>query len=134
MTLDSILDELQKSVPDCVAAGVVDLESSKLLSVTTANSHPSEVLDLVAAATGELFKSEKVRQVERALRQAPSVGEGARDCFNEVLVTSEDFLHLFRRCAQRRDIVLVTVCRRKANIGVTLNRTRMLAPRIEAVL
>ena len=54
----NIETELQKtisSVPDCIAAGYIDLDSGMVLGMKTVDSHPIEVLNLVAAATADLF-------------------------------------------------------------------------------
>lgn len=56
MSLDSALNKAQASVPECVAVGYVDMSTGMLLGVKTVDSHPQEVLDLVAAATADLFQ------------------------------------------------------------------------------
>jgi hypothetical protein len=38
-------------IPECVAAGYVDMATGMLLAVNTVDSHPQEVLDTVSAAT-----------------------------------------------------------------------------------
>ena len=60
MSLDSVLTQAAASVPECLAAGYVDAASGMLLSIRTVDSHPREVIDLVAAATADLggFKPE----------------------------------------------------------------------------
>ncbi|MGW6424554.1 hypothetical protein ACWF82_17930 [Nocardia sp. NPDC055053] len=54
--LGATVKSLRTEVPDCVAAGVIDLSTSMLLSVETVDNHPPEVLDLLAAATLDLFQ------------------------------------------------------------------------------
>ena len=49
MSLDSALSKAQQDVPECVAVGYVDMSTGMLLGVRTLDSHPTEVLDLVAA-------------------------------------------------------------------------------------
>jgi hypothetical protein len=56
MSLDKALVQAQSDIPECVASGYVDMSTGMLLGVKTVDSHPSEVLDLVAAATGDLFR------------------------------------------------------------------------------
>jgi hypothetical protein len=43
--LDDALQRAMTSVPDCLAAGFVDLNSGMILSIKTVDSHPSEVFD-----------------------------------------------------------------------------------------
>ena len=57
MSVDTILVKLMNDVPKAVAAGVVDMGTGMLLGVKTVDSHPQEVLDLVAAATKAPKKS-----------------------------------------------------------------------------
>jgi hypothetical protein len=59
-TLDTVLQKSVTSVPDCVAAGYVDLASGMLLGVKTVDSHPQEVIELLAAATADLFQGPSV--------------------------------------------------------------------------
>jgi len=134
MGLDTVINDIQTSVPDCVAVGVVDMGTGMLLSVKTVDSHPSEVLDLVAAATGDLFQGENVRTIERMFRQSRGVEEDGRSYFQEMLIMSENLLHVFQRCPSRQDMVVVTVCRNKVNLGMALSKTRMMVSKVEAEL
>ena len=43
MSLDATLQKAVTSIPECVAAGFVDLASGMVLSIKTVDSHPSEV-------------------------------------------------------------------------------------------
>jgi hypothetical protein len=65
MSIDKALATAQSEVPECVAVGYVDMVSGLLLAVKTVDSHPSEVLDLVAAATGDLFQGKNVMEIEK---------------------------------------------------------------------
>ena len=47
--LDDTLQRALTSIPECVAAGFVDLASGMVLSIKTVDSHPSEVFDMLAA-------------------------------------------------------------------------------------
>jgi hypothetical protein len=48
--LDTMLQRAVTSVPDCVAAGYVDLSSGMILGMKSVDSHPSQVVELLAAA------------------------------------------------------------------------------------
>ena len=50
MSFSAAIKSAQSNVPECVAVGYVDMTTGMLLDVNTVDSHPSEVLDLVAAA------------------------------------------------------------------------------------
>ena len=53
----------------------VDTKTGMLLGVKTVDSHPQEVLDLVAAATGDLFQGNNVATIEKLFRQSRGVKE-----------------------------------------------------------
>jgi len=65
MSLDATLQRAVTSIPECVAAGFVDLASGMVLSIKTVDSHPSEVFELLAAATADLFQGPNVQAIER---------------------------------------------------------------------
>jgi hypothetical protein len=52
------LQQAITTIPECVAGGYVDLDSGMVLSVKTVDSHPAEVMDLLAAATSDLFEGQ----------------------------------------------------------------------------
>lgn len=126
MSLDTTLRDAQRNIPDCIAAGVVDIETGMLLGIKTVDSHPSEVIDLVAAATGELFQGENVVAIERAFKRIRGTMDDDHHYFQEIVVFSDNLLHLFQRCRRNTNVVLVTVCRKKANLGMTLVKARGL--------
>ena len=64
MQLESTIQKVIRDIPECVAAGYVDMATGMLLAVRTIDSHPREVLDLVAAATADLFQGSTVTAIE----------------------------------------------------------------------
>ncbi|MEM1034231.1 MAG: hypothetical protein AAF928_03905 [Myxococcota bacterium] len=134
MSLEHMINDVQSSVPECLAIGIVDMHTGMLLSVRTVDSHPSEVLDLVAAATGDLFQGDNVRTIERMFRESRGVPEDGRSYFQEILVLSDNLLHVFQRCQRHQNLVVVTVCRNKVNLGMALSKTRMMLPKLEAAI
>ncbi|GFJ86507.1 hypothetical protein Prum_001490 [Phytohabitans rumicis] len=62
--ITNTVKELRQNVPDCVAAGMVDMSTGMLLAVDTVDSHPGEVLDLLAAATFDMFQGRNVVMIE----------------------------------------------------------------------
>ncbi|MBD9535179.1 hypothetical protein ATCM_12130 [Stenotrophomonas sp. ATCM1_4] len=135
MSLDTTLQQAVASVPECVAAGYVDISSGMLLSVRTVDSHPREVLDLVAAATADLYQGPNIRSIEQMFRRARGLQEqeGAH-YFQEIIVNSENLIHIFMRGKRYPDYVMVFVCRRTANLGMALTRSRLAMPGIEAAI
>lgn len=132
MSLDTALAKAQGSVPECVAAGYVDMSTGMLLGVRTVDSHPQEVLDLVAAATADLFQGQSVTAIEKMFRKGRGHGEDGKHYFNEILVFSDNLLHVFLRSKKHRDQALVFVCRGSVNIGMALTKSRQALGDVEA--
>jgi hypothetical protein len=109
--------------PDCVAAGMVDMSTGMLLAYETVDSHPAEVLDLLAGATLDLFQGRTVVMIEDIFKQRRGVVSN-QHYFQEILVNSENLTHLFIRMNIRQDIVAVVVCRRTVNVGMLFAQTR----------
>lgn len=134
MSLDAALSKAQTSVPECVAAGYVDMTTGMLLGVKTVDSHPQEVLDLVSAATADLFQGQSVSSIERLFRKSRGQGEDGMHYFKEILVFSENLLHVFMRCKVSTDQAVVFVCRKNVNIGMALVKSRAELAKIEAAI
>jgi hypothetical protein len=132
MSLDTTLAKAQQSVPECVAAGYVDMSTGMLLGVKTVDSHPQEVLDLVAAATADLFQGQSVTAIEKLFRRSRGQSEDGNHYFREIVVFSENLLHVFLRSKKRKDQALVFVCRGSANIGMVLSKSRQSLADVEA--
>ena len=95
MSLENALAQAQGSIPECVAAGYVDMSTGMLLGVKTVDSHPQEVLDLVAAATADLFQGQSVSTIEKMFRRSRGQAEDGSHYFREILVFSDNLLHVF---------------------------------------
>lgn len=134
MSLENVLKKVQSSVPECLAAGVVDMETGMLLSMRTVDSHPSEVIDMLAAATGELFQGENVTMIENTFKRIRGVKDDGHHYFQEILIFSDNLLHLFQRCKKNANVVLVTVCRKKANVGMVMVKARSMMEEIDRAI
>jgi hypothetical protein len=132
MSLDTALANVQKTVPECVAVGYVDIKTGMLLGVKTVDSHPQEVLDLVAAATGDIFQGPNVAAIEAMFKKVRGVKDDGHHYFQEIFVLSDNLIHVFQRAKRNEDMVLVTVCRVSANLGMVLSKTRAALSGVEA--
>ena len=132
MSLDTAITKAQQSIPECVAAGYVDMSTGMLLGVKTVDSHPQAVLDLVAAATADLFQGQSVSAIEKLFRRSRGQSETGDHYFREIIVFSENLIHVFLRSKKQRDQAAVFVCRANANVGMVLTKTRGLLADIES--
>ncbi len=132
--LDNMLQKAVTSIPDCVAAGYVDLASGMVLSIKTVDSHPAEVFELLAAATTDLFQGPNVSAIEKIFRKARGLPENnEHHYFQEIVVNSDNLIHVFIR-GKRQQQVACFVCRKSANLGMVLTKSRLAMPEIEAAL
>ncbi|MHB8252620.1 MAG: hypothetical protein ACYDEV_02705 [Acidiferrobacter sp.] len=132
--LESALQNGIATVPECVAAGYVDLSTGMLLGVKTVDSHPREVLELLAAATGDMFQGTNVVTIEKMFKKSRGLQDDGHHYFNEMIVNSDNLIHIFLRGKKNEDHVLTLVCRKSANLGMALSKSRSLMPEIEAAL
>lgn len=132
MSLDKELSNAVASVPECVAAGYVDLSTGMLLGVKTVDSHPAEVLEVVAAATADLFQGTNVTIIENMFKKSRGAEMDDHHYFQDMIVTSDNLLHLFLRSKANQNHVVVFVCRKSANMGMALTKARASLPAMEA--
>ena len=118
-----LVKTLRTEVPDCVAAGMVDMATGMLLAYETVDSHPAEVLDLLAGATLELFQGRNVIMIEDLFKEWRGV-ENDQHYFQEILVNSDNLTHLFIRINASQDVVAVAVCRKSGNVGMLFAQAR----------
>ncbi len=132
--LDDALQRSLTSIPDCLAAGFVDLSSGMVLSIKTVDSHPSEVFDMLAAATSDLFQGPNVVAIEQVFKKARGLPENVdQHYFQEIIVNSDNLIHVFLR-GKRQQQVICFVCRKGANLGMVLTKARMAMPEVEAAM
>lgn len=125
MSLDNALSAAMNTIPECVAAGYVDMSSGMLLGVKTLDSHPQEVLDMVAAATADMFQGPTVVEVENSFKKSRGNNDGDHHYFQEFLVFSDNLIHVFLRTKKYPDHVVVFITRKSANVGMVLAKSRM---------
>ena len=130
--LDAALQKAIAMVPECVAAGYVDLSSGMLLGVKTVDSHPREVLELLAAATSDMFQGQNVVTIEKLFKKARGLKDDGHHYFNEIIVNSDNLIHVFARGKANEEHVITFVCRKTANMGMVVTKVRSSLPEIEA--
>ena len=132
MSLDTELQKAISAVPECLAAGYVDLTSGMLIGIKTVDSHPSEVMDFLAAATSDLFQGPNVVSIENAFKKARGTEADKRHYFREVIVLSENLVHVFMRSKTNGEHVAGFVCRKSVNLGMALTKARSAMEGLEA--
>lgn len=132
MSLDSALSEVVRAVPDCIAAGFVDMSTGMILGIKTVDSHPQEVIDVLAAATGDLFQGSNVVTIEKLFKKTRGIPDNDDShYFNEFIALSQNLVHVFIRGKRDVNTSLVVVCRAGANLGMVLSKTRGAIAEVE---
>jgi hypothetical protein len=123
MSADSMVSEALATVPKAVAAGIVDMGTGMLLAVKTTDSHPQDVLDMLAAATKDLFEGDTVMSIEDTFKKIRSDSTPSH-YFKEIIVNSENLIHIFARVKSDPSIILAVVTRIDANLGMVMTKAR----------
>ncbi len=129
--LNAAIQNAIQSIPECLAAGYVDMSTGMLLGVKTVDSHPSEVLDMLAAATADLFQGTNIVAIEKLFKRARGLPDSDHHYFQEMLIFSDNLLHVFIRCKTYPNHVVCFVCRKSVNIGMALAKSRLAMPALE---
>ncbi len=129
--ISNTLKEFRQNVPDYVGCGFVDMSTGMLLAVDTVDNHPSEILDVVAAATADLFRGKNVMQIESLWNQVRGVTDGG-NYFREILVNSDNLVHLFMRSTSNPDVAAVIICTRQVSIGMLFAQARAVMREFDA--
>lgn len=125
MSLDKALQTAMAGIPECLASGYVDMETGMVLAVHTVDSHPQEVIDTLAAATADLFQGASVTHIENIFKKARGAEKDESHYFQEMFIFSENLLHVFMRTKTYPNHVVCFVCRKNANPGMVLTKSRM---------
>jgi len=134
MSLNDVLGQAVGTIPECVAGGYVDLATGMLLAIKTVDSHPREVMDILAAATADLFQGTNVLTIESMFKKARGLAQDGHHYFQEMVINSDNLVHVFMRGKQNEDHVACFVCRRSVNMGMALTKARQALPAIEAAV
>jgi hypothetical protein len=129
--LNSALQSAITSIPECLAAGYIDLTSGMLLGIRSVDSQPTEVVELLSAATADLFQGTNVRMIETMFKKARGLKDDGHHYFQEIIINSDNLIHVFIR-GKNEEQVACFVCRKSANLGMALTKARSSMPALEA--
>ncbi|HEY6022000.1 MAG TPA: hypothetical protein VIY48_19685 [Candidatus Paceibacterota bacterium] len=131
--LNNALQTASASIPECLAAGYIDLASGMLLGIKSVDSQPTEVVELLAAATADLFQGVNVKMIESIFKKARGLQDDGHHYFQECLINSDNLIHVFIR-GKNEEHVSCFVCRKSANMGMVLTKSRSAMPLLEAAV
>ena len=131
--LNNALQTASAAIPECLAAGYIDLASGMLLGIKSVDSQPTEVVELLAAATADLFQGTNVKMIESIFKKARGLQEDGHHYFQEIIINSDNLIHVFIR-GKNEEQVACFVCRKTANLGMALTKARSSMPALEAAM
>jgi hypothetical protein len=105
------------------------------VALKTVIALPDKVIDLLAASTAELFNGPNVSMVESMLKQAHGIrGDDHHHYAQEIIVNSDNLIHVFLRGKQNQEHIIVFVCRNTVSLGMALTQARIALPAIETAV
>ncbi len=125
--LAEALHVARTAIPDCIAAGYIDIRTGTLVHMTSLDAHPPQIASLLAAATTDLYLGPNVTKIESLFKVERGLTEDGTHYFEDFIVTSANWVHVFMRCCDEQHVACF-VCRRSANLGMVLNRARSVMP------
>jgi hypothetical protein len=131
--LNDALQAATAAIPECLAAGYIDLASGMLLGIKSVDSQPTEVVELLAAATADLFQGPNVKMIESIFKKSRGLSEDGHHYFQEIIINSDNLIHIFIR-GKNEEQVACFVSRKSANLGMVLTKSRSSMPSVEASL
>lgn len=127
------LDRLLRAVPHGVAAAVVDLKSGATLAARAFERGFERDIDLLAVGAIEYFHGASLTTLESLDLGFDEAPGAHREAVQKVIVQSRNLLYIFLRAQTRPDLILATVCRANANLGIVLMIARDALQEIEGV-
>lgn len=127
MKRDDVIDSVRQAVPECLAAGAVDLATGMLLAVRADAGRSGDAIDLLAASADDFLGGPRLAQLARAFSDGGATVQ-------EVIVVADAVVFVFQRFRRRPGVALVTVSRASANLGMVLARARQSLTAVESVL
>src|SRR5689334_14821485 len=116
--VNNTLKAFRRDVPEYLGSGVVDLSTGMLLDADTVDDHPRDILDMLAAATADMFEGRTITQIEQMWRDYRGTHDDGGHYFQEILIYSHSLVHLFMRSPSNPELVAAVICRRTVNIGM----------------
>jgi hypothetical protein len=89
---------------------------------------------MLAAATSDMFQGPNVVAIERMFKKARGVKDDGQHYFQEMIVNSDNLIHVFVRARASQEQVACFVCRKSANLGMVLTKVRGVMGEIETSL
>ena len=133
MSLQTICESIYSDVNGAIAVAVVDLSSGMPLQVYHRVSYfTQDYVDLVSAASVDMFRGRNVAKVEERL--ADQRNRPLSHSIQEVLMTTEGTIHFMAVLPEKKDILALLVTNKKVSIGMGWAVLRNALPEISSLV
>lgn len=133
MSLQTICESIYSDVNGAIAVAVVDLSSGMPLQVYHRVSYfTQDYVDLVSAASVDMFRGRNVAKVEEKL--ADQRNRPLSHSIQEVLMTTEGTIHFMAVLPEKKDILALLVTNKKVSIGMGWAVLRNALPEISSLV
>lgn len=132
VSLDEVLERALTEIPDSVAIGYLDSGTDMLLAAKVHDGDESDLFDLMAEAIVDVFESRHSAAFEQSIRRASGSG-GAEESIRESICFTDSLVH-YAVAGDDGSGVVCVVCKKDANMGIVISKSRSTLPRIADVL
>lgn len=131
-TLATVLNQVLYDLEDCYAVAYVDTAERVLLGIETRKSLPREVVELIAAATADMYNAPNMVKVADIFKSRKG-HESSRSNVNEIIVRGDGTVYILLRALSNCDRICVFACSEtnQHSFGLIWHRARQLMPQIE---
>ncbi|SPF79229.1 hypothetical protein ALP8811_03167 [Aliiroseovarius pelagivivens] len=120
LSLDDALSAGMQTVPNCVAAGYLDMQTGFLLGIQGRDAESIAALEAMSTSIANLILGRGVHAIEQLLAD----GGNAQDAgFGEIAIYSGKRLYLLVRRPDQPDHVVCFVSDDHANVGLALAKS-----------
>lgn len=127
--LDDILSEITETVSGSLACAVVDLNTGLLLGIASKVSYLSEEFyDVIAAAAVDMFRGKSVVGIETLMSMQS--GREISKTVKEIQISTDRTYNFMTTLPDKKDMLLVLVTDRSANLGMGWMKLRSTAPKV----
>ncbi len=123
MSIKAALTSAMETVPDCVAAGYVDMETGILLGMKSSSGSQDE-MEKLAMAVANLFQGRGIKAFEELMCKA-GVQDSEEPGFGEIAVFSNDRLFVFLRTQKYPEHVVCYICKDSTTVGLALTKSHL---------
>lgn len=120
LSLDETLVAAMKTVPNCLAAGYIDMQTGFLLGLQGEDQDSMDALEILATSVANLILGQGVQAFEELM----SDGKGASNTgFGEIAIYSGERLYLLLRREDQPDHLICFVSDGSTNVGLALAKS-----------